>query len=90
MASELYQLTSHSGDQCVSKVEFDRVAAQTAAVESELNTWQNATLHILKRFLLENPGMLRAICAKFTLTVHDCCRLATLPSYSFAAGDCSE
>jgi len=57
-------LTSHSGEQCVSKVEFDRVtaqmAAQTAAVESELNNWQNATLHILKRFLLENPGILRA------------------------------
>jgi len=32
------------------------MAAQTAAVESELNTWQNATIHILKRFLLDNPG----------------------------------
>jgi len=31
------------------------MAAQTAAVESELNTWQNATIHILKRFLLDNP-----------------------------------
>jgi len=39
-------------------VEFDRVAAQTAAVERELNTWQNATIHILKRFLLENPALL--------------------------------
>jgi len=38
------------------------VAAQTAAVESELNTWQNATIHILKRFLLENPG--KEICDK--------------------------
>ena len=46
--------------QCVSKAEFDSVvtqmAAQTAAVESELNTWQNTTIHILKRFLLDNPG----------------------------------
>ena len=46
--------------QCVSKAEFDSVvkqmAAQTTAVESELNTWQNATIHILKRFLLDNPG----------------------------------
>ena len=40
----------------MSKTEFDIVAARTAAVESELNTWQNATIHILKRFLLENPG----------------------------------
>jgi len=32
------------------------MAAQTAAVESELNTWQNATIDILKRFLLDNPG----------------------------------
>jgi len=35
-----------------------QMAAQTAAVESELNNWQNATLHILKRFLLENPALL--------------------------------
>ena len=46
--------------QCASKAEFDRVvtqmAAETAAVQSELNTWQNATIHILKRFLLDNPG----------------------------------
>ena len=53
-------MTLHSEEQCVSKVEFDRVAAQTAAVERELNTWQNATIYILKRFLLENPGILRA------------------------------
>ena len=46
-------MTSHSGDQCVSRVEFDRVAAQ-------LNTWQNLTALILKRFLLENPGILKA------------------------------
>jgi len=32
------------------------VVTQIAAVESELNTWQNATIHILKRFLLDNPG----------------------------------
>jgi len=32
------------------------VVTQIAAVESELNTWQNATIHILKRFLLENTG----------------------------------
>ena len=46
--------------QCVSKAEFDRVVtqvtAETAAVQSELNSWQNATIHILKRFLLDNPG----------------------------------
>ena len=54
--------------QCVRKTEFDSVvtqmAAQTAAVESELNTWQNATIHILKRFLLENPGKEIEICYK--------------------------
>ena len=53
-------------EQCVSKAEFDRVvtqmAADTAAVQSELNTWQNATIHILKRFLLDNPG--KKICGK--------------------------
>ena len=44
--------------QCVSKAEFDRMvtqmATQTAAVENELNTWKMP--HILKRFLLDNPG----------------------------------
>jgi len=38
------------------------MAAETAAVQSELNTWQNATIHILKRFLLDNPG--KEICDK--------------------------
>ena len=48
--------------QCVSQADFDSVVTQIAAVESELNTWQNATIHILKRFLLDNPG--KEICDK--------------------------
>ena len=56
--SNINWLISNSGEQCVSKAEFDRVAAQ-------LNTWQNLTVLILKRFLLENPGLH----TEFTLTV---------------------
>ena len=78
--SELYQLTSHSGQQCVSEAELDRVAAQ-------LNTWQNLTVLILKRFLPENPGILRAFMLSslwlWLLWVN-------LPFYSFTAWDCLE
>ena len=78
--SELYQLTSYSGEQCVSRAEFDRVAAQ-------LNTWQNLTVLILKRFLLENPGILRT-----SMPSSLCLWLlwVNLPFYSFTAWDCSE
>jgi len=42
--------------QCVSQADFNHVVTKIAAVKSKLNTWQNATIRILKRFLLENPG----------------------------------
>ena len=78
--SELYQLTTHSGEQCVSRAEFDRVAAQ-------LNTWQNLTVLILKRFLLENPGILMA---SMPNSLWLWLLWVKIPSYSFTAGDCSE
>jgi len=37
------------------------MAAETAAVQRELNTWQNATVNIPKRFLLNNPALLLEI-----------------------------
>ena len=63
-----------------------QMAAQTAAVESELNTWQNATIHILKRFLLENPGKEIEICYK-----HWCMVVVLGDSFTHSspAGDCS-
>ena len=81
--SELYQLTSYSGEQCVSRAEFDRVAAQ-------LNTWQNLTILILKRFLLENPGIVRAFMPRSLWLWLLWVNLATLLHYSFTAGDCSD
>ena len=62
------------------------MAARTAAVESELNTWQNATIHILKRFLLENPGREIEICDK-----HWCMAVVLGDSLTLSspAGDCS-
>ena len=38
------------------------MVTQIAAVETELNTWQNTTINILKKFLLDNPG--KEICDK--------------------------
>ena len=70
----------HTQGQLVSEADFDRVAAQ-------LNTWQNLTFLILKRFLLEKPGILRASTLSslwlWLLWVN-------LPFYSFTAGDCLE
>ena len=78
--SELYQLTTHSGEQCVSRAEFDRVTAQ-------LNTWQNLTILILKRFLLENPGILRT---SMPSSLWLWWLWVNLPFCSFTAGVCSE
>ena len=55
--------------QCVSKAEFQNVVTKIATVESELNTWQNATINILKRFLLENPGKKTCMCLSLVVVV---------------------
>ena len=61
------------------------MVTQIAAVESELNTWQNATINILKKFLLDNPG--KEICDKHRALV--VVTMLDSLSHSSPAGDCS-
>ena len=41
------------------KEELARSRQETATVKSEVDSWQNSTLLILKQYLIENPGKLK-------------------------------
>ena len=50
------------------KEELARSRQETAAVKSEVDSWQNSTLLILKQYLIENPGKLKLKMESFTRT----------------------
>ena len=56
---------ANESGQCVSREEFQALREQltrsreeTAAVRREVDSWQNSTILILKRYLIENPSKL--------------------------------
>jgi len=65
MISLSYSFQADESGQCVSREEFQALREQlttcreeTAAVRREVDSWQNSTILILKRYLIENPSKL--------------------------------
>jgi len=65
MISLSYSFQADESGQCVSREEFRALREQlarsreeTAAVRREVDSWQNSTILILKRYLIENPSKL--------------------------------
>ena len=61
--SVCYFFTANESGQCVSREEYQtlreqliRCREETAAVMREVDSWQNSTILILKRYLIENPS----------------------------------
>ena len=62
-----YILVNADAGQCVSREEFESVKEELEAVKQEsredlervrkeLDSWQNTTINILKKYLLDDPG----------------------------------
>ena len=80
--SVCYFFTANESGQCVSREEFQALREQlgrsreeTAAVKREVDSWQNSTILILKRYLIENPS-------KLTKTVFPCVQICYRVDYS--------
>ena len=43
--------------ECISHEQFESLQKDVALLQKELNYWQNTTINILKKYLLENEGI---------------------------------
>lgn len=44
--------------ECISHEQFESLQKDVASLQKELNYWQNTTINILKKYLLENEGII--------------------------------
>jgi hypothetical protein len=52
----MYILPTHI--ESISREQFESLQKDVASLQRELNYWQNTTFSILKKYLLENEGIL--------------------------------
>ena len=63
IAYVMLYLTVCDGVENISREQFESLQKDVASLQKELNYWQNTTINILKKYLLENEGN---CCIKYT------------------------